>query len=82
MMMDPADLAPLDLFLGVTLIAMALLTAWLRISGRHHLLGFREAMREGMGERRGDMAHTLLYTIAPAILGVCFLVLWTVRRGA
>ncbi len=81
-MMDPAALAPLDLFLGVTLILLSLLTAWLRISGRHHLLGFRDAMRRAMGERRGDLAHTLLYTIAPGILGVCFLILWTVRRGA
>ncbi len=79
--MDPAALAPLDLFLGVTLIAMSLLTAWLRVSGRHHLLGFRDAMQKGMGERRGDLAHLALYTISPAVLGVCFLVMWTVRRG-
>lgn len=80
--MDPASLAPLDLFLGVTLIALSLLTAWLRVSGRHHLLGFRASMQKGMGEKRGDLAHLTLYTISPAVLGVCFLVLWTARRGA
>lgn len=79
--MDPASLAPLDLFLGVTLLILSALTAWLRISGRHHLLGFRKSMQAGMGERRGDIAHMLLYTAAPAVLGVCFLVLWSVRRG-
>ena len=80
--MDPASLAPLDLSLGVTLLALSALTAWLRLSGRHHLLGFRGAMQKGMGERRGDLAHLALYTVSPAVLGVCFLILWTVRRGA
>ena len=79
--MDPASLAPLDLFLGVTLLVLSALTAWLRISGRHQLLGFRRAMQDGMGERRGDLAHLLLYTVAPAVLGACFLVLWNARRA-
>ena len=71
----------IDLILGVLLIVMAIGTLMLRINGRTDLLGWREPMQRVMGERAGDAAHFLLYTVSPAVLGVCFLVLWNVRRA-
>jgi len=74
-------LGALDLGLGLALIAMAALTLELRRTGRADLLGWRAPMQRAMGERWGDVAHFLLYTISPALLGASFLVLWWLRRG-
>ena len=71
----------LDLGLGLALVAMAGLTLELRRTGRADLLGWRAPMQRAMGERWGDVAHFLLYTISPALLGASFLVLWWLRRG-
>jgi len=78
--LDPAQLAPLDFALGILLLVMAAITFGLRIGGRGDLLGWREPMQQALGERTGDAAHFVLYTVSPAILGICFLVLWNVRR--
>ncbi|MCO4771050.1 MAG: hypothetical protein KDA24_13530 [Deltaproteobacteria bacterium] len=79
--MTPAQLAPIDLGLGILLILMAILTFALRRAGRVDLLGWRESMQAAMGEKAGDVAHFALYTVSPALLGMSFLVLWWVRRG-
>ena len=77
----PGELAPLDLGLGLALLAMAARTLALRRTGRADLLGWRAPMQRAMGEKRGDIAHLLLYTVSPAVLGMCFLLLWWLRRG-
>ena len=79
--MSPSELAPLDLGLGLALLGMAALTLALRRIGRAELLGWRAPMQRVMGEKRGDVAHLLLYTVSPAVLGLCFLFLWWLRRG-
>jgi|GEM_PF-3187126 len=77
--LEPAQLAPLDLALGVLLLIMASITLGLRVYGRADLLGWRVSLQRALGERAGDAAHVVLYTVSPALLGVLFLWLWSVR---
>ena len=77
---EPAQQAPVDFALGVLLLVMAAVTLGLRLGGRVDLLGWREPMQRALGHRAGDAAHFVLYTLSPAVLGVCFFVLWSVRR--
>lgn len=79
--LTPEQLAPLDGALGVTLLVLAAVTLGLRVTGRAHYLGWRPGLQRALGERWGDVAHFVLYTVSPAVLGVCFLVLWSVRSG-
>ncbi len=71
----------IDLVLGVLLLLMGAGTLGLRLAGRVDLLGWREPMQRVLGPKAGDVAHLILYSVSPAVLGTCFLVLWSVRRG-
>ena len=72
----------LDVLLGLGLLFGAALTAALRRAGRHDLLAWREPLQRAFGDRAGDLAHLALYTLAPASLGVGFLLLAALRSGA
>ncbi len=68
-----------DFVLGFVLLGLAAVTGGLRAYGKHHLLGWRGSLQSTFGEKLGDGLHFAAYTVSPALLGLCFIVIASLR---